>query len=409
MNRINLLTILLITLTISMAQGQKDKKVAVFDPVGDVSNNLKIIIREELSNAVVNTLGFTVLERELINKVLAESEFQMTGHVDDAQIGALGKKMGANYVCYASISSVGGNYYISCKLVDVMTAKIERQNTGITESGLDDLFSVVSTVSRAMLQQRGTSVQGKQNGSNQLGSNNTEVYDVSSSSDLTELDMMGLKLLVMPIDESPLKVTYNEANNACEQSTAYGLTDWRLPTKLEISIMFKQKSRLQGMKGYWYWSGTPENEREYYRQAFDADKLEPADVRAKGHVRCVHSNGVVNLVDANGVWEYSLYGRDYQVMPEDFKGEFTWEQAKNTCESSTAYGYNDWVLPTIEDLGFMYDNRIALNMNGEWYWSSTPYKAGSTKQMMEKNFWNGNNYDTGSGARRNQIRCIRKK
>jgi hypothetical protein len=219
-----------------------------------------------------------------------------------------------------------------------------------------------------MLQQQGTSVQGKKSSQSDIGA---EVYDVSSATDLTELDMMGLKLLIMPIDESPLKVTYNEADRACEQSTAYGLTDWRLPTKLEIAIMFKQKSRLRGMKGYWYWSGTPENDKEYYRQAFDADKLEPADVRAKGHVRCVHSNGVVNLVDANGVWEYSLYGRDYQVMPEDYEGEFTWEQAKNTCESSTAYGYNDWVLPTIEDLGFMYDNRIALNMNGEWYWSST--------------------------------------
>lgn len=237
MNRFNLLTIVLIFFTISLAQGQQDKKVAVFDPVGDVSNNLKIIIREELSNAVVNTLGFTVLERELINKVMAESEFQMTGHVDDAQIGELGKKMGANYVCYASISSVGGNYYISCKLVDVMTAKIERQNTGITQSGLDDLFTVVSTVSRAMLQQQGTSVQGKKNTQSEVGA---EVYDVSSTTDLTELDMMGLKLLIMPIDESPLKVTYTEANRACEQSTAYGLTDWRLPTKLEISIMFKQ-------------------------------------------------------------------------------------------------------------------------------------------------------------------------
>ena len=58
--------------------GQEEQKVAVFDPVGAVSQNLKIIIREELSNAVVNTLGFTVLERELIEKVLAENEFQMT-------------------------------------------------------------------------------------------------------------------------------------------------------------------------------------------------------------------------------------------------------------------------------------------------------------------------------------------
>src|SRR6056297_2049525 len=160
----NLILVFFIFVSTLMVQGQEEQKVAVFDPVGDVSQNLKIVIREELSNAVVNTLGFTVLERELIEKVLAESEFQMTGHVDDTQIGALGRKMGADYVCYASISSVGGNYYISCKMVDVTTAKIERQNTGITKSGLDDLYSVVSAVSRAMLQQQAPSVKEEKAG-----------------------------------------------------------------------------------------------------------------------------------------------------------------------------------------------------------------------------------------------------
>ncbi|MGC9374990.1 MAG: CsgG/HfaB family protein [Bacteroidales bacterium] len=188
MSKRKLLFIFFVFGSIVMAQGQEDQKVAVFDPVGDVSQNLKIVIREELSNAVVNTLGFTVLERELINKVLAENEFQMKGHVDDSQIGELGKKMGANYVSYASISLVGGNYYISCKMVDVKTARIERQNTGITEHGLDDLFSVVSTVSRAMLQQQATSVKS----SDSKASVYKQVYDVNEAdaNDLTEIDLL---------------------------------------------------------------------------------------------------------------------------------------------------------------------------------------------------------------------------
>jgi hypothetical protein len=404
MNKLNLLIIILVFAVIGVVNGQADKKVAVFDPVGDVSQNLKIIIREELSNAIVNTLGFTVLERELINKVLAENSFQMTGHVDDGQIGELGKKMGANYVCYASISSVGGNYYISCKMVDVMTAKIERQNTGITQSGLDDLFTVVSTVSRAMLQQQGASVKSRPSSSNQT----KYVIDESDSKDLVELNMMGLSILVMPIDATSTKTTWMEANNACLESNAYGLTEWRLPTKLEISRMFTQKSALRKMQNYWYWSATPEKNNVYFRQAFDADKLVPAAAKAKSFARCVHSNGVINLADANGVWEFSLYGSDYQVMPEDIEGIYRWEEARNTCESSTAYGYSDWELPSIESLGFMYDNKIALNMGGEWYWSSTPKKAGSTSAMYEKNFFDGQTYDTGSNAKR-QVRCVRKK
>ncbi|MBU8892998.1 MAG: DUF1566 domain-containing protein [Bacteroidales bacterium] len=405
MNKINLLIIILVFTLIGNVNGQEDKKVAVFDPVGEVSDNLKIIIREELSNAVVNTLGFTVLERELINKVIAENKFQMTGHVDDGQIGELGKKMGANYVCYASISSVGGNYYISCKMVDVMTAKIERQNTGITQSGLDDLFSVVSTVSRAMLQQQGASVKNRT--SSGL-SQPKYVIDDSDSKDLIELNMMGLSLLVMPIDATPTKTTWMEVNNACLESNAYGLTEWRLPTKLEISRMYAQKSMLRNMQNYWYWSATPYKGDEYFRQAFDADKLDPAAGKARSFARCVHSNGVINLVDADGVWEFNIYGSDYMVMPDDLAGEYKWEEARNACESSSAYGYNDWKLPAIDNLEFMYNNKIALNMSGEWYWSSTPKKQGSTSAMFEKNFMNGQTYDTGSNARR-QVRCIRNK
>ncbi len=404
MKKINLLIILLVFFTVGFVQAQKDKKVAVFDPVGDVSQNLKIVIREELSNAVVNTLGFTVLERELINKVLAENKFQMTGHVDDGQIGELGKKMGANYVCYASISSVGGNYYISCKMVDVMTAKIERQNTGITQSGLDDLFSVVSTVSRAMLQQQSASVKSSRSSTSTAGTR----HDIENSNDLTELNMLGLSLLVMPIDASSIKVTWQEANQACLESTAYGLEDWRLPTKLEISRMFANKSQLRQMQRYWYWSSTPDRGDEYFRQAFDADKLAPASGRAKSFARCVHSNGTINLEDHEGVWGFSLYGTDYEVMPEDLPGTYKWQEANDACQMSSAYGYNDWYLPSIEELDFMYNNKIALNMNGTWYWSSTPKRQGSTSAMFEKNFDDGKRYDTGSNARR-QARCIRKK
>jgi hypothetical protein len=128
-------------------------KVAVFDPTGsDVSFDIKTIVREEVSSAIVNTPGYTVLEREQIDKVLAENKFQATGQVDDKQIGALGRKMGANKVCVISISKLGSAYHISCKLVDVATARIDSQKTGRTVAGGGDIDKVIADIAAMILQ-----------------------------------------------------------------------------------------------------------------------------------------------------------------------------------------------------------------------------------------------------------------
>ena len=45
------------------AIGQVERKVAVFDPAGRVSDDIKEIVREIISSVVVNTADYEVLER----------------------------------------------------------------------------------------------------------------------------------------------------------------------------------------------------------------------------------------------------------------------------------------------------------------------------------------------------------
>ena len=133
---------LLLGLTV-MAQ---DRKVAVFDPAGSVDNAIKEIVREEISSIIVNSGGFTVLERKSIDKVFEENEFQKEGLVDDSQISEIGKLMGANLVFVSNITALdNNNYYISCKMVDVQTARIEKQKTARTQKS-NDLIGVIQKI-----------------------------------------------------------------------------------------------------------------------------------------------------------------------------------------------------------------------------------------------------------------------
>ncbi|MDL2254848.1 CsgG/HfaB family protein [Bacteroidales bacterium OttesenSCG-928-J16] len=146
--------LLLCAMAISLTSfSQEAKKVAVFDPVGTVDEGIKIIVREEISSVIVTSDGYTVLERSLIDKVLEENRFQMSGMVDDSQVGEIGKKMGANYVCVSSISSIGTNFYISCKLIDVNTARVEIQKTGRTTKGYNDIDVVALNIAGEMFKQ----------------------------------------------------------------------------------------------------------------------------------------------------------------------------------------------------------------------------------------------------------------
>jgi len=138
---------------LSFSAMAQDRKVAVFDPAGNANNAVKEIVREIISSVIVNADGYTVLERQLINKVLEEQRIQVGGLVDDSQIVEMGKLMGATFAYVSSVTMLGNNHFISVKMIDVQTARIEKQNTGQTQRGTDDLVNVVQTLVGGMVGQ----------------------------------------------------------------------------------------------------------------------------------------------------------------------------------------------------------------------------------------------------------------
>jgi len=148
-----------ITITIAMLSivvaSAENKRVAVFDPAGNAERHVNEIVREVFSSAIVNTAGYVVLERSLIDRVLAENRFQAEGLVDDAQITELGRMMGANLVFVTNLTRMSdGNFFISARVIDVLTARIERQQTARTSrAGETELITTTERLAREMFAQ----------------------------------------------------------------------------------------------------------------------------------------------------------------------------------------------------------------------------------------------------------------
>ena len=143
--------VLLLLLPVS-SRAQVERKVAVFDPAGTVNKDLLEVVREEISSSVVNYKGYTVLERQLINKVMEENRFQESGLVSDEQVSNIGRLMGADYVIVSTVSALGANYHISCKMIEVATARIEMQSTGTTISGMNDITQTIQNLVKRMFE-----------------------------------------------------------------------------------------------------------------------------------------------------------------------------------------------------------------------------------------------------------------
>ncbi len=152
------ISITIFILFVSYITFSQPLKVAIFDPAGNVPNDIKTIVREELSAPMVERPEqFEVLERAMIDQITREQKFQLSGEVDNNQISELGKKLGANYVCVSSITQMGKNYYIAVKLVAVATALVKKQVNQMTQHGIEDVYPTVQDIAQKLVAEFGSS------------------------------------------------------------------------------------------------------------------------------------------------------------------------------------------------------------------------------------------------------------
>jgi len=105
-------------------------------------------------------------------------------------------------------------------------------------------------------------------------------------------------------------------------------------------------------------------------------------------------------------------GETIYVFPNDLSGgSYHWEQANTACRRINRLGFDDWRLPTKEELNILYLNKDLIgNFTYGWYWSSTEsygdriWVQGFKYGDQADEYW-GTTFDAHKGSIK--VRCIR--
>jgi hypothetical protein len=101
----------------------EDVVVAIMGIASEDTETAKFI-QDELQHLLVNAKKFTVLNRDLLDAVYAERNFQYSGEVSDSQIIDMGKMSGATVVIAGDISGTGKDRRLNLKAIDLLTGTI---------------------------------------------------------------------------------------------------------------------------------------------------------------------------------------------------------------------------------------------------------------------------------------------
>ena len=148
--------LVLALLCLSAAAAAAAPKVAVLDAIlpEKMDVNVAIGVTEKISEELVGSGKFTVLDRTTVGQSLKEIEFQMSGMVSDEQIKKAGEqlnsRLGAAFVVVSRVSQVGDTFFVTAKMIDIKTGEIKAQASSEQEGKLAVTLKIAQAVGKKL-------------------------------------------------------------------------------------------------------------------------------------------------------------------------------------------------------------------------------------------------------------------
>jgi len=279
-------------------------------------------VLSSLAENGVNDGVFTVVDRQQLNDIRSELNFQYSGEVSDASAQRIGQMFGAQSIVSGSITTISSMYRITLRAISVENAELQGQFT----QNIDGKVSIVASLTK-------------------------RIVPASSSQTI--------------ITTAP-STTTTPATQATPAVKTYNIGD----TGPAGGIIFYDKKNNSG--GWRY--------------------LEAAPVEAEFQAPWCSESIFINTTTAS----IGDGKRNTKLILETLsKMTGQWDMAAQRCDELMLNGFDDWFLPSQEELNQMYGNLKRKNLGGfreNKYWSSTSRKAGIWDGVACIDFENGELY-----------------
>jgi TolB-like protein len=328
----------------------KGSKIVILNIQSDYPDLSDYIIDELIANTV-NDKNFSVVDRQQLDIIRAERNFQWSGEVNDSDAVEIGKTAGAQTIVSGAIGPLGERHRLRIRALEVQTAQVQGQyNRNMNASPiLTDLMKSGGTGTRTAAA---------------TSTSRTPASGTAASSGA------GGQTAQQPAAS---------AEPATSTPTAYKVGD----TGPAGGFIFYDKGN--NNNGWRYLEAAP---------------VEGESSRTRWRV--THNTKVDNTSAAIGSGR-----RNTQLIVEVLsKTSGEWDNAAQKADDLVLNGFDDWFLPSKDELDQMYGNLKRRNL-GDFknadYWSSTI----QSEYIAYQSFGNGGQDNTWSGTQGHYIRPIR--
>ncbi len=132
--------ILLIVISVTSIVAQPQIAVIEFQSkgvYGDVASALTDVLVLEL----FRQNHFSILERELLDKILDEQKFQLSGCTTNECLVEIGKLANVHFIVAGSVARIGQTYSINARMIDIETGQVIRTALFNTSGAIDGLLT----------------------------------------------------------------------------------------------------------------------------------------------------------------------------------------------------------------------------------------------------------------------------